>query len=203
MAPTDTLARVEADLAAGRTPLARQRLRGLVASYPCDLTLRRRLADIHRLYGDRAEAGRWTYLEEDRDAGETAAFEARYATPERLMRALAWHGPEALAASTFAAAQLAAVRTACSAAFGRPVDWDSVPTAAADEPQGDARPFGLLGKLPEARPPPAAAEAGRAPVVQQRPRSRRRSRPTPPPPPGTPTGGVRRSWSVPAHPGAP
>ncbi|MFF2521582.1 DUF6584 family protein [Streptomyces liangshanensis] len=63
------------------------------------------------------------------------------------MRALAWRGPEALAASGFAAAQLAAVRTACSAAFGRSVDWDSVPTAAAGDPHGDARPFGPLGKL--------------------------------------------------------
>ncbi|QIQ02756.1 DUF6584 family protein [Streptomyces liangshanensis] len=147
MAPTDTLARVEADLVAGRIPLARQRLRGLVSSYPYDLTLRRRLADVYRLYGDRAEAGRWAYLDEDRDAGETAAFEARYADPERLMRALAWQGPEALAASAFAVAQLAAVRTACSAAFGRPVDWDSVPTEGRDDPHGDARPFGLLGKL--------------------------------------------------------
>ncbi|MFF9199053.1 DUF6584 family protein [Streptomyces sp. NPDC014779] len=41
----ETLARVDADLAAGRIPVARQRLRGLVSSFPYDLTLRRRLAD--------------------------------------------------------------------------------------------------------------------------------------------------------------
>ncbi|MGC5342376.1 DUF6584 family protein [Streptomyces sp. DT24] len=129
MAPTETLARVDADLAAGRVPVARQRLRGLVSSFPTDLTLRRRLAEVYRLYGDEAEAGRWTYLDEDRAPEEVAAFEARYRTPVRRMRALAWRGPEALAESAFAAGQLAAVRAECAEAVGRPVDWDSVPEA--------------------------------------------------------------------------
>ncbi len=48
---------------------------------PHDLTLRRRLAEVYRLYGDAAEAGRWMYLEEDRYAEETAAFEARHRSP--------------------------------------------------------------------------------------------------------------------------
>ncbi|MEU7277444.1 DUF6584 family protein [Streptomyces sp. NPDC045431] len=123
----DTLARVEADLAVGRVPVARQRLRGLVSSFPNDLALRRRLAEVYRLYGDAAEAGRWMYLEEDRDEAETAAFEARYRTALWRMRALAWRGPESLAPSAFAREQLAAVRAACSEAVGRDVDWDAVP----------------------------------------------------------------------------
>ncbi|KOV22572.1 DUF6584 family protein [Streptomyces caelestis] len=131
---TATLARVDADLAAGRVPMARQRLRGLVSSYPDDLTLRRRLAEVYRLYGEPAEAGRWMYLEEDRDAAETSAFEARYRTPRERMRALAWSGPESLAPSEFAVEQLTAVRTACSESLGRPVDWDSTPSAPDDEP---------------------------------------------------------------------
>lgn len=45
----DTVARVDADLAAGRVPVARQRLRGLVSSFPNDLMLRRRLAEVYRL----------------------------------------------------------------------------------------------------------------------------------------------------------
>ncbi|MDQ0832173.1 hypothetical protein QF032_004017 [Streptomyces achromogenes] len=122
----ETLARVEADLAAGRVPVARQRLRGLVSSFPYDLTLRRRLAEVYRLYGDAAEAGRWMYLEEDRDADETAAFEVRYGSPGRRMKALAWRGPEAMAATSFAKGQLVAVRAACAEAFGRPVDWDDL-----------------------------------------------------------------------------
>jgi hypothetical protein len=123
MALTVTLARVDADLAAGRVPMARQRLRGLVSSFPHDPALRRRLAEVYRLYGDPAEAGRWMYLEEDRDADETGAFEARYRTPPARMRALAWQGSEESAPTPFAAQQLAAVRTACSQALGREVDW--------------------------------------------------------------------------------
>ncbi|MBP2584714.1 hypothetical protein J3A78_005192 [Streptomyces sp. PvR006] len=132
MSRTNTLARVDADLAAGRVPLARQRLRGLVASFPHDLKLRRRLAEVYRLYGDAAQAGRWMYLEEDRDAAETAAFEQRYGTPGWRMKALAWRGPEAPAATAFAAGQLAAVRTACAERLGHPVDWDDPDSYAAD-----------------------------------------------------------------------
>ncbi|MFF8671873.1 DUF6584 family protein [Streptomyces sp. NPDC015242] len=120
----ETLAQVDADLAAGRIPLARQRLRGLVSSFPQDLTLRRRLAEVYRLYGDAAEAGRWSYLDEDRDADETAAFEARYAAPGWRMKALAWRGPEETAGTAFARKQLAAVRTACAGELGHAVDWD-------------------------------------------------------------------------------
>lgn len=46
---TETLARADADLAIGRVPVACQRLRGLVSSFPYDLTLRRRLAEVYRL----------------------------------------------------------------------------------------------------------------------------------------------------------
>lgn len=99
---TDTLARVDADLTAGRVPVARQRLRGLVSSFPNDLMLRRRLAEVYRLYGEPAEAGRWMYLERDRDTAEAAAFEATYRTAPQRMRALAWRGPESLAGTTFA-----------------------------------------------------------------------------------------------------
>lgn len=124
MSLSNTLDRVDADLAAGRVPMARQRLRGLVSSFPYDLTLRRRLAEVYRLYGDAAEAGRWMYLEEDRDADETAAFEERYWSPGWRMRALAWRGPEALAATSVAEGRLVAVRTACAEELGHPVDWD-------------------------------------------------------------------------------
>ncbi|MFI1442133.1 DUF6584 family protein [Streptomyces fructofermentans] len=120
----ETLAQVDADLAAGRVPVARQRLRGLVSSFPYNLTLRRRLAEVYRLYGDAAEAGRWMYLEEDRNADETAAFEARYGSPGWRMKALAWRGPEAMAATAFAEGQLVVVRTACAETLGHPVDWD-------------------------------------------------------------------------------
>ncbi|MDT0468116.1 DUF6584 family protein [Streptomyces gibsoniae] len=133
---TDTLARVDADLAAGRVPVARQRLRGLVSSFPDDLMVRRRLGEVYRLYGEPAEAGRWMYLEQDRDAAETSAFEARYSTAPQRMRALAWYGPESLASSPFAGEQLAAVRAACSDAMGHPVDWDMAPPGRRVESEG-------------------------------------------------------------------
>ncbi|QLJ02264.1 hypothetical protein HZZ00_15330 [Streptomyces sp. NEAU-sy36] len=135
----DTLARVDADLAAGRIPVARQRLRGLVSSYPDDPAPRRLLAEVYRLYGEPAEAGRWMYLEPDRDAAETTAFEARYRTAPDRMRALAWRGPESLARTDFAREQLAAVRVRCSQEAGRPVGWDAVPSGA--EPDGRGRSF--------------------------------------------------------------
>lgn len=121
----ETLARADADLTAGRVPVARQRLRGLVSSFPHDLTLRRRLAEVYRLYGDAAEAGRWMYLEEDRNTEETTAFETRYRTHRRRMKALAWQGPETKAATPFAKEQLVAVRTACADELGHPVDWEN------------------------------------------------------------------------------
>lgn len=137
----DTLARVDEDLAAGRVPVARQRLRGLVSSFPHDPALRRRLAEVYRLYGEPAEAGRWMYLEEDRDAAETAAFEARYRTASRRLAALGWDGPESLAPTDFARKQLAALRAdrpeagagtedvgvPPKAAWRRPVAWWSLP----------------------------------------------------------------------------
>ncbi|MET8695453.1 DUF6584 family protein [Streptomyces bauhiniae] len=108
----DTVARVDEDLAAGRVPVARQRLRGLVSSFPYDLTLRRRLAQVYRLYGEPAQAGRWMYLEEDRDAAETAAFEERYRTSAERRAALGWGGPDSLASTEFAREQLAALAPA-------------------------------------------------------------------------------------------
>ncbi|MFH8374057.1 DUF6584 family protein [Streptomyces cyaneofuscatus] len=134
MALNDTLARVDADLAAGRIPVARQRLRGLVSSYPHEPAPRRRLAEVYRLYGDPAEAGRWMYLEEDRSPEETAAFEERYVNSVGLMRAVAWRGTESDAPTPFAAGQLAAVREAASEIVGRPVTWDGPA-----EVKGDAR----------------------------------------------------------------
>ncbi|MEW2065464.1 DUF6584 family protein [Streptomyces sp. NPDC007346] len=139
MALNDTLARVDADLAAGRIPVARQRLRGLVSSYPHEPAPRRRLADVYRLYGDAAEAGRWMYLEEDRSPEETAAFEERYAHAVRRMRAVAWRGTESDAPTPLAAERLTAVREAASETLGRPVTWDGLA-----EVRGDARESGRL-----------------------------------------------------------
>ncbi|MFJ8477091.1 DUF6584 family protein [Kitasatospora sp. NPDC094011] len=127
MTVESTLVKVDADLRSGRIPLARQRLRGLVVSYPADLTARRRLAEVYRLYSEPAEAGRWTYLDEERDPDETAAFEARYGDPLHRMAAVAWRGPEESAPTAAARARLAVLREAAALHLGHPVDWRPLP----------------------------------------------------------------------------
>ncbi|MGW6919369.1 DUF6584 family protein [Kitasatospora sp. NPDC054939] len=137
MTAETTLARAAAaDVAAGRLPVARQRLRGLVSSCPTQLPARRRLGEIYRCYGEPAQAGRWTYLEADRDPGETAAFEERYAHPYLRMRAVAWRGSEDDAATAFAREQLAGLRAAATEAAGRSTGgpWTATRTAAGRGP---------------------------------------------------------------------
>ena len=65
----ETLARVDELVASGDLAGARARLRDLVLSAPQRLDLLERLAALYRLEGNRAQAGRWGYLAEDRGAG--------------------------------------------------------------------------------------------------------------------------------------
>ncbi|MFJ5925304.1 DUF6584 family protein [Kitasatospora sp. NPDC092948] len=131
-----TLARAEADLAAGRVPMARQRLRSLVEHHPTDLTVRHRLAAVYRLYGEPAEAGRWNYLDESADPAETAAFEARYPSPLRRMIALRWLAPEDHAPTETARARLAALRGTAVGGDGGPVTWTDLFVAPEDRLPG-------------------------------------------------------------------
>ncbi len=132
--------------------------------------LRRRLAEVYRFYGDAADAGRWMYLEEDRNADETAAFEARYGSPGWRMKALAWQGPEAKAATVFAEKQLIAVRTACVEELGIPSTGTIPPStgtaawkgstrrlpghgrSAATKSDNSSKPFRLPNLIPERTP---------------------------------------------------
>lgn len=111
VAVADTLRRVEQDLARGDVWMARQRLLGLIAAFPTRLDLRERLAEVYRRIGDRAQAGRWSFLADVRDPTETEAFERAYARdPVRLMRALRWRGPESGASTAVAAERLLLLR---------------------------------------------------------------------------------------------
>ncbi|WP_246291785.1 DUF6584 family protein [Lentzea indica] len=71
---------------------ARQRVAGLVGTYPHRLDLRERLAEVYRTLGQPAQAGRWTYLSEERDPEETQAFERAYRRAEARLGALSWQG---------------------------------------------------------------------------------------------------------------
>jgi hypothetical protein len=77
----DVVRRVEADLRRGHTHLALQRLATLGATYPDDLTIRARRAEVYRRVGNWVEAGRWGFLTEDVTEAEIAAFERAHPHP--------------------------------------------------------------------------------------------------------------------------
>jgi hypothetical protein len=71
-----TLEKVEREIAAGNLGKARDRLQGLLVTYPDDLTLRRRLGDVYWELQHPAMAGRYWYLEEYKTAAMAAACQA-------------------------------------------------------------------------------------------------------------------------------
>lgn len=87
-----TLLRVDADLERGHTFLAIQRLTTLVQQNPTDLKLRARLAAVHLQTGNLVEAGRWGYLDENRDPAAQRAFEKAFRQPAARLDALRWRG---------------------------------------------------------------------------------------------------------------
>jgi hypothetical protein len=104
--------------------LARQRLRGLVGSFPARLDARELLAETYRRDHEHAQAGRWSYLSPEPDPEEIAAFERTYADPFARMRALHWRGPED-DAGPVAAARLRALRAQAETISGATVAWES------------------------------------------------------------------------------
>ncbi|QFZ22873.1 DUF6584 family protein [Saccharothrix syringae] len=112
---------------------ARQRLVGLVTSFPDRLDLRERLAEVYRLLGDAAQAGRWSYLAEERDEAEVAAFERAYRTPMARLAALNWTGGEEAAATRTARDRLVALHAEATEQLRRELvvadDRDSSPVA--------------------------------------------------------------------------
>lgn len=92
------LARVRADLVNGRTHIAIQRLRTLIAVVPDDLEIRETLASVYRLTGNVVEAGRWSFLADEVIPEEITAFERANPTPWLRLRMLRYSGdPAALA----------------------------------------------------------------------------------------------------------
>jgi cytochrome c-type biogenesis protein CcmH/NrfG len=94
---------------------ARQRLAGLVGTYPNRLDLRDKLASVYRLLGDTAQAGRWSYLSEVRDDVELRAFEHAYKTPVARLTALNWTGGENAADTETARTRLVELHRAATA----------------------------------------------------------------------------------------
>jgi hypothetical protein len=166
MAKTYVLDRVAADLARGFTHPAIQRLSSLVAAYPNDLDLRRRLAAVHRRVGNRIQAGRWDYLTIGADSRDTRAFERAFPSAVTRLRAVRWPHRAGHAATTYARNRLA--KLVAAAAAERPAPATGAVTnqsAAAGSGPPTAR-RSLPGNQPRAvyashpaRPGPAAARA--------------------------------------------
>jgi len=91
-----TLTRIERDLAVGDHGKARDRLHGLIATYPDDLDLRRRLGDVYWQLQYPAMAGRYWYLEEEKSldmAAACGAFERSCGhDPLQMLLALKFRG---------------------------------------------------------------------------------------------------------------
>ena len=69
----ETLHRIQADIAASDLGKARDRLHGLIATYPDDLALRLRLGQVYWELRYPSMAGRYWYLEEEKTPDMTAA----------------------------------------------------------------------------------------------------------------------------------
>src|SRR2546430_13942202 len=93
MAKADVLDRVAADLACGYTAPAIQRLASLVHAHPTDLDLRRRLAAVHRMVGNRVEAGRGGDPPAGAGPAGTEALERADPSPGRRPRVPDWPAP--------------------------------------------------------------------------------------------------------------
>jgi hypothetical protein len=115
MAKTYVLDRVAADLARGLTHPAIQRLSSLVAAYPNDLDLRRRLAAVHRRVGNRIQAGRWDYLTIGADVHDTRAFERAFPSAIARLREVWWPHRAGHAATAYARSRLAKLVAAAEA----------------------------------------------------------------------------------------
>ncbi|MEV7963580.1 DUF6584 family protein [Oerskovia paurometabola] len=140
-----TLERVEEDLRVGDVTMARTRLSSLVRSLPHRLDARERLAAVCRLDGDLVEAGRWSYLTEQRDEREVAAFErACGKDPVRIMRALRWSCSEEAATTEVARQRLLDVRGRAEARAGRTLDWSDKGREVGDPWWEDALAVGCL-----------------------------------------------------------
>lgn len=92
MAKADVLARVRADLAAGHTHMAIQRLRTLLATLPDDVEIRSLLASVYRQTGNPVEAGRWGFLTNDVRPAELVAYAKANPDPWQRLRLLHFAG---------------------------------------------------------------------------------------------------------------
>ncbi|PFN98769.1 DNA helicase [Bacillus sp. AFS076308] len=94
--PDKTLRKIEEDIKNGDLGKARDRLHGLISTYPDELELRRKLGDIYSSLKYPTMAGRYWYLEEDKTPEmekACAVFEKSEGNnPYRISRTLKFKG---------------------------------------------------------------------------------------------------------------
>ena len=122
-----TLLQVEKDIAGGDLGLARDRLHGLIASYPNRLELRPLLGDIYWQLQLPAMAGRYWYLVEDKLPHRQLArdrFEVSCGQdPRQILLALKFRGQLEDLTDPFAKARLLALQSRMEEKFGYTLDF--------------------------------------------------------------------------------
>ena len=117
MPKDETLRKVEAEIEAGDLGKARDRLHGLVVTYPCDLSLRSWLGGVYWALQYPERAGCYWYLEEDTTPEMEAArkaFENRWGgDPLRILRALKFRAEPMQLESDFAMTKLLDLQERC------------------------------------------------------------------------------------------
>ncbi|MEU4619784.1 DUF6584 family protein [Actinoplanes sp. NPDC023801] len=157
MAKSETLAKVDLDLQRGHTHLAAQRLHSLIAADRLDLSLRARLAAVHRRTGNLAEAGRWGYLTEEATPAELMAFaKAHRRSAGDQLRALLLHGESPRPLGPVAEARLAELIRRAGTPQVRPT-----PAPARRAPGPDP----ALSPAPRIEPYQPPADMGRGEVI--------------------------------------
>jgi hypothetical protein len=169
MAKTYVLDRVAADLARGFTHPAIQRLSSLVAAYPTDLDLRRRLAAVHRKVGNRIQAGRWDYLTIGADTDDTSAFERAFPSAAKRLREVRWPHRPIQVATAYARSRLERL-VAAAEAESRPLPAAPTYRSAASagprrRPGGSWGPAARLSRFLRSWSPPRVVLAVTVPVA--------------------------------------
>ena len=123
----ETLQRIEREISAGDYGSARERLHGLLASFPQDLELRCKLGKVYWQLQYPAMAGRYWYLERDKSAPMAkacAAFERSCGhDPARMLLALKFRGDPAYLEGTFAGRTLLALQAEARERHGYTIEF--------------------------------------------------------------------------------
>jgi hypothetical protein len=123
----ETSSRIQADIAASDLGKARDRLHGLIATYPNDLTLRLRLGQVYWELQYPAMAGRYWYLEQDKTpamADACRSFERSCGDdPAKLLLAVKFRGDIEKIRDTYAGRTLLELQRRAERDYGYVIEF--------------------------------------------------------------------------------